>query len=268
MGTSSNKSQNCLNEAYDDQLKMIVEFDKQTIKIKLFEDGKFLEIQPNCKFNTSSYGIDFEHPSDINFENTSMYFGNGNTALVTYCNDNECSEKYFDKLIKKGNLLFNKLNTKKYEFLVGYGKLIDFQKCQNTTNNWIFIMIYKGIFKFFENNTLIDFNIENLKALSIKLDKNNINGIYFFNKESEITDIIIDQTTNEYNVYIEDFYEKEYADFGLADSCAMYGLVYKYLKKNNLEERKTFEDLYNTCYNNLTFIQKNNFKTVFLSKST
>ena len=266
MGTSSNKSQNCLNEAYDDQLKMIVEFDKQTIKIKLFEDGKFLEIQPNCKFNTSSYGIDFEHPSDINFENTSMYFGNGNTALVTYCNDNECSENYFDKLIKKGNLLFNKLNTKNYEFLVGYGKLIDFQKCQNTTNNWIFITIYKGIFKFFENNTLIDFN--KLQTLSIKLDKNNVNGIYFFNKKSEITDIIIDQTTNEYNVYIEDFYEKEYADFGLADSCAMYGLVYKYLKKNNLEERKTFEDLYNTCYNNLTFIQKNNFKTVFLSKST
>ena len=178
MGTSSNKSQNCLNEAYDDQLKMIVEFDKQTIKIKLFEDGKFLEIQPNCKFNTSSYGIDFEHPSDINFENTSMYFGNGNTALVTYCNDNECSNKYFDKLINKGNLLFNKLNTKKYKFLVGYGKLIDFQKCQNTTNNWIFITIYKGIFKFFENNTLIDFN--KLQTLSIKLDKNNVNGIYFF----------------------------------------------------------------------------------------
>ena len=266
MGTSSNKSQNCLNEAYDDQLKMIVEFDKQTIKIKLFEDGKFLEIQPNCKFNTSSYGIDFEHPSDINFENTSMYFGNGNTALVTYCNDNECSNKYFDKLINKGNLLFNKLNTKKYKFLVGYGKLIDFQKCQNTTNNWIFIMIYKGIFKFFENNTLIDFNIENLKALSIKLDKNNINGIYFFNKESEITDIIIDQTTNEYNVYIEDFYTKQPDEFGLADSCAMYNLFM--LHNTNENEKKKLKLLFEKRYNNLSQEQKKNFETVFLSKST
>jgi hypothetical protein len=64
MGTQ-NTSQNCLNEAYNDQLKMIDEFDKQTIKIKLFEDNKFLEIQPNCNFDNSQMKIDFEKPSYI-----------------------------------------------------------------------------------------------------------------------------------------------------------------------------------------------------------
>jgi hypothetical protein len=120
-------------------------------------------------------------------------------------------------------------------------------------------LIYKGIFEFFKNNTLIDFN--KLKILSENLDNNNKNGIYFFNKKSEITDIIIDQTTNEYNVYIEDFYTKQLDDFGLADSCAMYGLFM--LHNTNSEETKKLKPLYEKRFNNLTPLQKDNFKLNF-----
>jgi len=247
---TQNTSQNCLNEAYDDQLKMI-----DIIKIKLSND-EFLEIQPNCNFSTSNYGIDFEHPFKTEFsKNTYKYANDAKFALVDYCKKQECNDDYFKMKLKNDGIYKKIENLRKNNIVFnGYLKIHDFQKCHNSEeNSYIFITITNE----FKKITDIDFN--KLQILSQKLDNNNEKDIYFLDNNSKIDDFVI--SNNEYVVYNEDFDIKTYADFGRADSCAMYGLFM--LHNTNRPEKRKLKSLYEKRFNNLTPLQKDNFKKIF-----
>ena len=247
---TQNTSQNCLNEAYNDQLKMI-----DIIKIKLL-NNRFLEIQPNCNFSTSKYGIDFENPFITEFsKNTYKDANDAKFALVEYCTPKNCNKNYFKMKIENNGIYKKIENLRKNNiFLNGELNIHDFQKCHNSEeNSYIFITITNG----FEKITDIDFN--KLKILSKELDINNKTGIYFLDNTSIFDDFVI--SNNKYVVYNDDFNEKTYDDFGQADSCAMYGLFM--LHNTNSAENTKLINLYEKRYDNLTPLQKNNFKLNF-----
>jgi hypothetical protein len=87
------ETQNCLNEAYEDQLKMI------TIGIKLF-DNNYLYIQPDCDFDNSQMKIDFETPFKTKISNNTYKDENNDAfALVQYCTQETCSNEYYHSKI-------------------------------------------------------------------------------------------------------------------------------------------------------------------------
>ena len=138
-------------------------------------------------------------------------------------------------------------------FLRGYLNIHDFKKCYNIEQkSWIFITITD------EFEKITDFNINKLKELSKNLDSNNEEGIYFFDEISDINEFVI--SNNNYVVYIEDFDIKSYADFGLADSCAMYSLIIKSSTDNAIKAE--LEDLYKTCFEKLTLDQQDNLFSI------